>query len=111
MFPTKLIYWVGGDYGNVYAQSSLHVLVNVFIEYVHPTNWLLDNVDLLINLLADIDGELNLPFDNKFEPDEGCVSAPWIMGINRILHIPIDVLLNKGSYPCNVIIILPTLTF
>ena len=68
------------------------------MEYVHPTNWPDDKADVLINVMAYIDGVLNLPLDTKLEPDEGCVPAPWIMGSNCILHILIDVLLEEGLY-------------
>ena len=46
------------------------------MEYAHPTNWTDDKADVLINVLADIDGELNVPFDIKFDPDGGCDPGP-----------------------------------
>ena len=111
MFSAKFIYWLVDDWtGKVYAQSPLHILVNAFIEYVHPTNWLNDNASVLMSVLADIDGELNVTLNIKLEPDGSCVSSPWMIIINRILHIPIDVLLEEGSYPSNVKIWLPTVT-
>ena len=68
-------------------------MVNALIKYSHPTNWSDDNADVLKNVLADIEGLLNVQLDIKLEPEEGNDPAPWIMGSNRILLITIAVLL------------------
>ena len=67
---------MGDGTGKVYAQSPLHILVNALIEYVHPTIWPDDKADVLINVLADRDGLLNIPLDFKLEPDGVCDPIP-----------------------------------